>query len=79
MTGSPISDINPILMAARVRLLLNSKTEGTREVTMDQSFFTSYRKNIVQPDEILQAIYIPHTVEVSDIHTYYGMIMFFRY
>ncbi|KAI5709871.1 hypothetical protein M8J75_003796 [Diaphorina citri] len=70
MTGSPISDMNPILMAARCRLLLESKAEGTREVTMDGSFYTSYRKNIVRPDEVLRAIYIPHTAETQYFKAY---------
>uniref|UniRef100_A0A8D8Y3K1 xanthine dehydrogenase n=1 Tax=Cacopsylla melanoneura TaxID=428564 RepID=A0A8D8Y3K1_9HEMI len=70
MTGSPISDLNPILMAARCRLLLESQKDGTREVTMDGSFFTSYRKNVVREDEVLRAIYIPHTAETQYFKAY---------
>lgn len=59
MTGSPISDLNPILMALKVKLNLLSKQGGHRTVLMDESFFTGYRRNVVRPDEILLSIEIP--------------------
>ncbi|XP_065174332.1 xanthine dehydrogenase [Atheta coriaria] len=62
MTGSPISDLNPILMAAIVELELQSKN-GTRHVLMDETFFTGYRKNVVHNDEVLVSITIPYTQE----------------
>lgn len=63
MTGSPISDLNPILLAANVTLELLSEAEGARTVVMDDSFFTGYRRNVVKPNEILLAINIPFTTE----------------
>lgn len=63
MTGSPISDLNPIFLAANVKLELISETEGERTVVMDDSFFTGYRRNVVKPNEILLAINIPFTKE----------------
>ncbi|XP_063822618.1 xanthine dehydrogenase [Ostrinia nubilalis] len=59
MTGSPISDLNPILMALKVKLNLLSKQGGHRSVLMDENFFTGYRRNVVKPDEILLSIEIP--------------------
>ncbi|CAH0750288.1 unnamed protein product [Diatraea saccharalis] len=59
MTGSPISDLNPILMSLKVKLNLISKHHGHRSVLMDEKFFTGYRKNVVKPDEILVSIEIP--------------------
>lgn len=59
MTGSPISDLNPILMSLKVKLNLLSKQGGHRTVLMDESFFTGYRRNIVKPDELLLSIEIP--------------------
>lgn len=59
MTGSPISDLNPILMSLKVKLNLLSKENGPRFVYMDETFFTGYRKNVVRPDEILLSIEIP--------------------
>uniref|UniRef100_A0A2A4K8J0 xanthine dehydrogenase n=2 Tax=Heliothis virescens TaxID=7102 RepID=A0A2A4K8J0_HELVI len=61
MTGSPISDLNPILMALKVKLNLVSEDEGHRSVLMDETFFTGYRKNVVKPNEILLSIEIPYS------------------
>ncbi|KAK7085090.1 hypothetical protein SK128_008316 [Halocaridina rubra] len=63
MTGSPISDLNPLLMAAGAKLSLCSQERGYREVEMDEHFFTGYRKNIVLADEILVSVHIPYTRE----------------
>lgn len=60
MTGSPISDLNPLLMAAEAILTLRS-TDGERKVVMDGKFFTGYRRNIVDQREILVSILIPYT------------------
>ncbi|CAH0406917.1 unnamed protein product [Chilo suppressalis] len=59
MTGSPISDLNPILMSLRVKLNLLSKQNGHRSVLMDEKFFTGYRRNVVKSDEVLLSIEIP--------------------
>ncbi|XP_077292706.1 xanthine dehydrogenase-like isoform X2 [Arctopsyche grandis] len=62
MTGSPISDLNPIFMAAGV--VLNFKSvKSSRKVVMDESFFTSYRKNMALPEEVLVSIDLPFTEE----------------
>lgn len=65
MTGSPISDMNPVLMAANIKLNLCSLERGYRTVTMDHTFFTGYRRNIVAQDEILVSIEVPFTLPVS--------------
>ncbi|XP_046415103.1 xanthine dehydrogenase isoform X1 [Neodiprion fabricii] len=61
MTGSPISDLNPIFMAANVTLTLRSLDRGEREIPMDHTFWVGYRRNVVLPDEILVSIGIPFT------------------
>ncbi|XP_071799961.1 xanthine dehydrogenase/oxidase-like [Asterias amurensis] len=61
-TGSPISDLNPLLMAAVCKLEVVSK-RGTRMVTMDGNFFTGYRKNVIAKDEVIKVINIPYTLE----------------
>ncbi|KAM9836215.1 xanthine dehydrogenase/oxidase [Aulostomus maculatus] len=58
MTASPISDLNPVFMAASCKLTLRDK-DGSRVVQMDDTFFTSYRKTILRPQEILLSIEIP--------------------
>ncbi|XP_056637903.1 xanthine dehydrogenase [Diorhabda sublineata] len=63
MTGSPISDMIPVLMAAKATLEFLSNKNGIREVTLDNNFFIGYRKSIIKPDEILFSILIPYTTE----------------
>lgn len=70
MTGSPISDINPILMAMKVKLNLMSKEGGYRSILMDETFFTGYRKNIVNVTEILVSIEIPFSSRFQYIKAY---------
>lgn len=40
MTGSPISDMLPILMATKVELEVQHKKTGLRTVILDGHFFT---------------------------------------
>lgn len=69
MTGSPISDLNPIFMAARSTLTIRSlATEYV--VPFDQTFYTAYRKNIVKPDEVLVSIEIPFTKKGQHFFAY---------
>lgn len=70
MTGSPISDLNPILMVLKVRLNLLSRKSGQRSVLMDESFFTGYRRNVVKSDEILLSIEIPFTEKYQYVKAY---------
>ncbi|XP_066155943.1 xanthine dehydrogenase isoform X1 [Euwallacea fornicatus] len=59
MTGSPISDMLPILMAAKVELEVQHAVTGLRIVILDSQFFTGYRKTVLNPEEVLQAVRIP--------------------
>ncbi|XP_069035574.1 xanthine dehydrogenase/oxidase [Lepisosteus oculatus] len=60
MTASPISDLNPVFMAAGSKATLLSKV-GKREIHIDENFFIGYRKTSIKPDEILLSIEIPYT------------------
>ncbi|KAK7462501.1 hypothetical protein BaRGS_00038470 [Batillaria attramentaria] len=51
MTASPISDLNPLLMACGAQLQLASTDGKCREVTMDDKFLLGYRKTAVKPTE----------------------------
>lgn len=64
MTGSPISDLNPIFMAAGVKLNLCSLKRGNRTIPMDHTFFVGYRRNVVLPEEVLVSIDIPFSKQV---------------
>uniref|UniRef100_A0A8B9VYE6 Xanthine dehydrogenase n=1 Tax=Anas zonorhyncha TaxID=75864 RepID=A0A8B9VYE6_9AVES len=49
----------------RLPLISSCSAEGKRTVTMDENFFTGYRKTIVKPEEILLSVEIPYSREVS--------------
>ena len=57
VTGSPISDLSPILMANNAMLTVMSESQGPRKVPI-RSFFKGYRSNDLKPDEILFKISI---------------------
>ncbi|KAK7505488.1 hypothetical protein BaRGS_00003233, partial [Batillaria attramentaria] len=59
MTASPISDLNPLLLACGAVLDLVSTDGSRRSVKMDSTFFKGYRKTAVLPSEILVSILIP--------------------
>ncbi|XP_022080344.1 xanthine dehydrogenase/oxidase-like [Acanthaster planci] len=68
-TGSPISDLNPLLMTAACTIELVSKS-GQRTVTMDGNFFTGYRKNVIGAEEVILAINVPFTSEHEYFYGY---------
>ncbi|XP_070496874.1 xanthine dehydrogenase-like [Chironomus tepperi] len=61
MTGSPISDLIPILMAANAELEVESLDGGRRKVIMNEKFFTGYRRNIIDSSEVLISVFVPKT------------------
>ncbi|KAJ8045748.1 Xanthine dehydrogenase/oxidase [Holothuria leucospilota] len=62
VTASPISDLNPLLMAAGASLDIIS-VKGSRTVKFDENFFVGYRKTTLKPAEVLAGIFIPFTRE----------------
>ncbi|XP_037618622.1 xanthine dehydrogenase/oxidase isoform X2 [Sebastes umbrosus] len=69
MTASPISDLNPVFMAANCKLTLMDK-DGSREVRMDDGFFTGYRKTVLRPQEVLVSIEIPYSKKTQFISAF---------
>ncbi|KAM8722350.1 xanthine dehydrogenase/oxidase [Acanthopagrus schlegelii] len=69
MTASPISDLNPVFMAAGCKLTVMDK-DGRRDVRMDDSFFTGYRKTTLRPQEVLLSIEIPHSKKSQFVSAY---------
>jgi xanthine dehydrogenase/oxidase len=57
-TASPISDMNPILLAARATVMARSFSGGDCPLPID-SFFISYRKTSLPPDSVITKIRIP--------------------
>lgn len=62
VTSSPISDLNPLFLAAGVKLKLASSRLGFRTLTMDHHFMTGYRKNLIESDEVLVSISLPFSL-----------------
>lgn len=58
VTASPISDMNPVLMAAGASIIAISKQQGEVVLPMDK-FFISYRKTSLPDDAIIGKIRIP--------------------
>lgn len=62
MTGSPISDLNPLLIASSsVFKLVSEKTKNEPRYVRARDFFIDYRKVDLNTDEILQAVFVPFT------------------
>lgn len=69
VTASPISDLNPVLMAADAVLVAKSLGKTT-EIPM-ASFFTGYRKTALPSDAVLASIRIPLTKEKGEFFRAY--------
>eukprot|EP00054_Salpingoeca_dolichothecata_P024381 m.165933 g.165933 ORF g.165933 m.165933 type:complete len:1340 (-) comp24994_c0_seq1:150-4169(-) len=61
-TASPISDLNPVLMAAGAVLTVQQAGESTRSIPMCD-FFLGYRKTALKPAEIIVSVHVPFTRE----------------
>nr|XP_039266877.1 xanthine dehydrogenase/oxidase-like isoform X2 [Styela clava] len=70
MTASPISDLNPILLAVGAKLTFASSSSGLREIQMDETFFTGYRRTNTKSDEILVSVTIPFLDENDIMKAY---------
>nr|AOE43258.1 xanthine dehydrogenase [Cavenderia deminutiva] len=73
ITASPISDINPVLMAAGAQLeLVRVDQDGKRHVRTVPiaTFFKSYRVVDIAADEVLRAIIVPFTKPLEFVQAY---------
>jgi xanthine dehydrogenase/oxidase len=68
-TASPISDINPVLLASGATLTIQSISNQStdeieqRQITMSRDFFTGYRITALQKSDVIINIKIPFTRE----------------
>ncbi|XP_051550621.1 aldehyde oxidase 3-like [Myxocyprinus asiaticus] len=60
LSANPKYDLSSILTAAKCTLHIVSN-DGTREIYLNEEFFTGCGKTALRPDEILLAIDIPHS------------------
>eukprot|EP00741_Cyanophora_paradoxa_P011272 tig00020554_g10889.t1 len=58
VTASPISDLNPVYVAAGATFRVASLDGGEREVPAGE-FFTGYRTTALRPDELLLSVRLP--------------------
>ncbi|APA12942.1 hypothetical protein sscle_10g077120 [Sclerotinia sclerotiorum 1980 UF-70] len=58
ITASPISDINPVLMAADAVLTVQSKSQGRKDLPMSD-FFVSYRTTKLPVDAMIVDVRVP--------------------
>ncbi|XP_053612796.1 xanthine dehydrogenase-like [Plodia interpunctella] len=70
ITASPISDLNPILMACSCIINVYSYERGHKKITIDEDFFIGYRKTVVKDDEVVVSVEIPFTKERQLIKAY---------
>ncbi|RKP35355.1 hypothetical protein BJ085DRAFT_41134 [Dimargaris cristalligena] len=68
-TASPISDLNPVLIACQAVVTIQSLDAPPREVPMSK-FFLGYRKTALQPHEVLTQVFIPHSQPGQYIRAY---------
>ncbi|XP_076100385.1 xanthine dehydrogenase/oxidase-like isoform X2 [Mytilus galloprovincialis] len=61
ITASPISDLNPLFLAAGAVLEVESADGSKRNITMNDKFFLGYRKTALKSDEVLLNVTVPFT------------------
>lgn len=68
-TASPISDLNPVLVASRATALVSSASRGEREISLNE-FFLGYRKTALAPDEVMLLVTVPFTQKNEYVRAY---------
>jgi xanthine dehydrogenase/oxidase len=58
-TASPISDMNPVWMAAGAQLNIVAPDGSTRTLGIRENFFLAYRKTALQPGEVIASVDVP--------------------
>ena len=61
VTASPISDLNPLWIAANARFIVSSQT-GDR-ILPARNFFLGYRKVDLKPEEVLNQVVLPYSTK----------------
>ena len=57
VNASPIGDLAPVFLALDAQMVVRS-AQGQRQIPCDE-FFLDYRKTALQPEEILESIFVP--------------------
>ncbi|KAI0562192.1 CO dehydrogenase flavoprotein [Gracilaria domingensis] len=67
VTASPISDVNPLWIAADASFILLNCRSGEKRRVEARNFFISYREVDLHHDEILMDIFVPWNESVFDV------------
>lgn len=67
VTASPISDVNPLWIAAGASFVLLDADNGNERSVLARDFFISYRKVDMKPAEVLIKIFIPWNESPYDV------------
>nr|R4ZGN4.1 RecName: Full=Xanthine dehydrogenase; Short=XD; AltName: Full=Xanthine oxidoreductase; Short=Axorp; Short=XOR [Blastobotrys adeninivorans]CCV20080.1 xanthine oxidoreductase [Blastobotrys adeninivorans] len=65
-TASPISDLNPVLVAAEAVLTVESIENGEEQISMTD-FFVGYRKTKLPAHGVITKIFVPETVPRNEV------------
>lgn len=69
VTASPISDLNPVFMAANSVLTVASAKNGERQIPFSE-FYKSYRRTALEHDEVLVSVFIPFTKQYEYVEAF---------
>ncbi|CAG8518867.1 9601_t:CDS:10 [Paraglomus occultum] len=71
ITGSPISDFNPIFLCTNSKFTLTSLDKSlNRRVVPATSFWTGYRQNVCKNTEALESVFIPFSGKREFVRSY---------
>ncbi|ANB11129.1 xanthine dehydrogenase/oxidase [Sugiyamaella lignohabitans] len=65
-TASPISDLNPVLVAADAVLTVESLSDGIQEIPISK-FFIGYRKTLLPDGGIISKIFVPESLPQREV------------
>lgn len=65
-TASPISDMNPVMVAAEAILTVESIADGAQEISM-KDFFIGYRKTKLPSHGVITKIFVPQTAAKNEV------------
>ncbi len=65
--GSPIADSLPFLFVMDAAVEARSSSRGSRRIPVT-SFYTGYKQNVLEPDELIAAVHVPKPADHERLH-----------
>jgi xanthine dehydrogenase/oxidase len=69
-TASPISDMNPLLVAMNAYVVVATPSTGSTRFVSMMRMFKGYRKTELQPEDIIVSIFLPFTTRFEYVFAY---------